>query len=117
MTAHDHHGHDHEEASELSETELRVRAIRCDNRGGCNRGSRRRLRLQRGNTALDGRRALVLREHGAARRHQRQRDSADEMYRFHAGTLAIFSHAGNGGIGSPGVANMISVMALTLRFP
>ena len=27
MTAHDHHGHDHEEASELSETELRVRAI------------------------------------------------------------------------------------------
>ena len=27
MAAHDHHGHDHEEASELSETELRVRAI------------------------------------------------------------------------------------------
>jgi len=27
MTAHDHHGHGHEEASELSETELRVRAI------------------------------------------------------------------------------------------
>jgi nitrile hydratase len=27
MTAHDHHGHDHEEASERSETELRVRAI------------------------------------------------------------------------------------------
>ena len=27
MTAHDHHGDDHEEASELSETELRVRAI------------------------------------------------------------------------------------------
>jgi nitrile hydratase subunit alpha len=27
MTAHDHHGHDHDEASELSETELRVRAI------------------------------------------------------------------------------------------
>ena len=27
MTAHDHHGHNHEEASELSETELRVRAI------------------------------------------------------------------------------------------
>jgi nitrile hydratase len=27
MTAHEHHGHDHGEASELSETELRVRAI------------------------------------------------------------------------------------------
>ena len=27
MTAHAHHGHDHDEASELSETELRVRAI------------------------------------------------------------------------------------------
>src|SRR5690242_18788018 len=27
MTAHDLHGHDHKEASELSETELRVRAL------------------------------------------------------------------------------------------
>lgn len=27
MTAHDHHGHDHDEASELTETELRVRAL------------------------------------------------------------------------------------------
>src|SRR5690349_23548151 len=27
MTAHEHHGHDHDEASELTETELRVRAL------------------------------------------------------------------------------------------